>query len=80
MPRNGPRSKALEAEVRAFNMRFRVGDEVEYFEVIGASKAERYRTRTEAQILSGHTAVVWLEGKSGCVCCSHVFAATGRGS
>jgi hypothetical protein len=24
------------------------------------------RTRSRAELLSGHTAVVWLEGKSGC--------------
>jgi hypothetical protein len=75
MPR--PSLKKLEAEVRAFNNRVRVGDEVDYFEVIDVGASQRYRTRSEAQILSGHTAVVWLEGKSGCVCCSHCFLPPG---
>lgn len=59
------------AEAKAFNELIKVGDLVEYAEVIG-DKPKQYRTRSEAQILSGHTAVVWLEGKTGCVCCSHV--------
>lgn len=59
-------------EVDAFNARFAIGEEVIYNEVVGDGKPQRLRTRTDAQVLSGHTAVVWLEGKSGCVCCSHV--------
>lgn len=30
------------------------------------------KTRSEAQVLSGHTAVVWVEGVSGCIALSHV--------
>jgi hypothetical protein len=73
MPRNKPDMKKLQQEVDSFNRRFAVGDPVDYLEVIEEGKAQRLRTRTPAQILSGHTAVVWLEGKSGCVCCSHCF-------
>lgn len=58
-------------EVDAFNARVKVGDAVEYSEVVGLGTPAVYRTRTEAEILSGHTAVVWLEGKSGCVSVSH---------
>ena len=58
-------------EVDSFNARVSVGDAIEYSEVIGLGTPVVYRTRTEASILSGHTAVVWLEGKSGCVCISH---------
>lgn len=60
----------LQAEVDAFNARLPVGGEVDYFEYEGAP-VKRFKTRTEAQILSGHTAVVWLAGKAGCVCVSH---------
>ncbi|WP_256701045.1 hypothetical protein [Caballeronia sordidicola] len=35
------------------------------------SKPTVYVTRTPAEVLSGHTAVVWLDGKSGCVAVSH---------
>lgn len=71
----------LQAEVEAFNARVPLGTEVDYFEYEGAPLV-RYKTRTEAQILSGHTAVVWLEGKSGCVCvgrCIPVPAAAAAG-
>ncbi len=77
MTPNCKSAKALEQEVRAFNNRFRVGDEVDYYEVIETGQCKRYRTRTPAEVLSGHTAVVWLEGKSGCVCCDHVFLPPG---
>lgn len=59
--------------VSDFNRRFAVGAEVDYCEVVGLTPPVRYRTRSEAEVLSGHTAVVWLEGKSGCVCCDHCF-------
>lgn len=69
------RKKNPQREADAFNARFAVGDLVNYAEVIG-DQSKQYRTRTEASVLSGHTAVVWLEGKSGCVCVSHCCAAT----
>jgi hypothetical protein len=75
--RTKPNLKKLDQEVAAFNRRFSIGDEVDYYEVIDSGESKRYRTRSEAQILSGHTAVVWLEGKSGCVCCSHCFMPPG---
>jgi hypothetical protein len=30
------------------------------------------RTRSEASVLGGHTAVVWIEGKAGCVALDRV--------
>ncbi len=57
--------------VDSFNARVKVGDRVEYSEVVGMSKPTVYVTRTPAEVLSGHTAVVWLDGKSGCVAVSH---------
>jgi hypothetical protein len=61
---------AAEKEVAAFNKRFKIGDEVIYTGYPGATP-HRLTTRTEASVLSGHTAVVWLNGKSGCVAVSH---------
>jgi hypothetical protein len=74
-----PSIKQLEQEVAAFNRRFNVGDPVEYMEVIDSGNSQRFTTRSEAQILSGHSAVVWLNGKSGCVACSHCFMPPGVG-
>jgi hypothetical protein len=61
----------LQRDCAIFNRAFPVGSEVLYESVIGVTGAARYTTRTEASILSGHTAVVWLEGKSGCVAIDH---------
>jgi hypothetical protein len=37
----------------------------------------RARTRTRACVIGGHTAVVWLEGITGCVALSRVTAVEG---
>lgn len=60
--------KAPEQEVADWNAQVAVGAEVDYREYPEA-EPKRFKTRTEAQVLSGHTAVVWLEGRAGCVCC-----------
>ncbi len=54
----------------AWNNAVSIGQWVDYREVADAAP-QRLQTRTRAEVLSGHTAVVWLEGKSGCVCCTH---------
>ncbi len=56
--------------VEKWNASVKIGDEIEYCELKGENP-KRFKTRTEASILSGHTAVVWLEGKSGCVSVDH---------
>lgn len=46
---------------------------VHYHPVIGEPhNGKVYRTRTEPELLSGHTWVVWLTEVSGCVCCEAV--------
>ncbi len=66
--RNTRTAKNPEQEVADWNSRVKVGDLVEYRSHPEA-EPQTFKTRTEAHVLSGHTAVVWLEGKSGCVCC-----------
>jgi len=44
-----------------------LGTLVEYHPIIDKPEHRLRKTRTPAQVLSGHTAVVWLEGESGCV-------------
>lgn len=61
-----------QAEADKFNTNIPVGSLVEFRNFPG-EEAKQYRTRTPAEVLSGHTAVVWLDGKSGCVCCSHCW-------
>jgi hypothetical protein len=62
--------------VADFNERVKVGGTVAYSEVIGMGMPTLYKTRTPAEVLSGHTAVVWLEGKSGCVAVTHCTPAS----
>jgi hypothetical protein len=38
-----------------------------YHPVIGRPEFRPRKTRGKAEILSGHTAVIWLEGESACV-------------
>jgi hypothetical protein len=57
--------------VHDFNAAVKVGDTVEYWEVIGMGEPERFVTESEAEVLGGHTAVVWLKGKRGCVALNH---------
>lgn len=61
----------LEAQAAAWNQQHAVGTLVDYAEILGDPPDLRAKTRSEAEVLSGHTVVVWLEGKSGCVCIEH---------
>lgn len=66
-----PSREALQAQCDAFNFDCEVGGRVA-LNRDGTSKPFITTTRTTAQILGGHTAVVWLEGISGCYGLSHV--------
>lgn len=57
----------LEKQCADWNAAHPVGTLVEYHPVIGAPAHRLRATTTAAQVLSGHTAVVWLEDESGCV-------------
>ncbi|WKU07989.1 hypothetical protein [Micromonospora sp. HUAS LYJ1] len=60
------------AAARAFNDEFPVGTPVRYWKGIRDGDGRTARTRTQAQLLSGHTAVVWLDGVSGCIALTHI--------
>ena len=63
--------EVMESKVAVFNEKHLVGSPVTVIEDWG----ERIQTKVKypAQILSGHTAVVWLEGISGCYCLNRVI-------
>ena len=69
MTRNCPNQQRL---VDVWNRDCPVGTPVLYW--LGAREGEgkRSKTRSSAELLGGHTAVVWIEGVSGCVALSHV--------
>ncbi|MEU4231122.1 hypothetical protein AB0F17_43095 [Nonomuraea sp. NPDC026600] len=55
-----------------WNAAYPVGQPVRYWTGWREGEGRRSRTRTPAQLLGGHTAVVWMEGESSCVALSHV--------
>lgn len=60
-----PNVKKLQGECDKFNDDVKVGDEV-FVKLDGVDEPFKTRTKSEAQILSGHSAVIWLVGVSGC--------------
>lgn len=57
-------ARKLQKQCDAFNATTPVGSEV--CVRLDNGKGVLTKTVTEAQVLSGHTAVIWLEGISGC--------------
>ncbi len=60
-----PNVKKMQAECDAFNAKHPVGADV-FVKLDGVDEPFRTKTRSPAQILSGHSAVIWLENVSGC--------------
>jgi len=60
-----PNIAKLQAQCDAFNAEHPVGTRVMLKKDFAPEPIET-RTRSEAQVLSGHSAVIWLEGVSGC--------------
>ena len=66
-PAKRSRNPHLQIECDAWNRAWPVGTRVVYHSVIGEAKGIHTRTRSQAYVLSGHTAVVFVEGVAGCV-------------
>ncbi len=64
---NRPNPGSLQRKCDAWNAANPIGTIVKYHPVIGNPEYRVRKTRTAAQLLSGHTPVLWLEGESGCV-------------
>jgi len=64
--------EVMQSKVDAFNQRNPVGTPVTVVKDLG----EKIETtvRFPAEVLSGHTPVVWLYGISGCYCLNRVVA------
>lgn len=68
-----PSRRELLHTVDSFNSKNPVGTPVIYTSVKGdPTTAKTTKTRSEAWVLSGHSAVVMVEGVSGCVLVSHI--------
>lgn len=66
-----PSRAELQAQCDAFNAACPVGGRVAV-KLDGIDAPRITTTRSEAQILSGHSAVVWMDGVSGCYDLSRV--------
>lgn len=67
-----------ETACKSFNDAHAIGTLVDYWR--GAKEGEpsgRGATYTEAQMMGGHTAVVWIEGCRGAISLSHVEVVNG---
>lgn len=62
----------LAGVVAAFNAANPVGTPVRYWTGAREGEGRTSVTRTEAQVLSGHTPVVWVEGHGACIALTHV--------
>lgn len=73
-PTKRPTKHQEQRLVEAWNDKHPVGTRVLYW--MGRREGTGYesRTSTRAQLLSGHTAVVWVEGHSACIALSHIEA------
>ncbi|MFD1546953.1 hypothetical protein [Nonomuraea guangzhouensis] len=58
--------------VAGWNATVPVGTPVRYWTGWREGDGKTSRTRTAAQLLGGHTAVVWVEGEVSCIALSHV--------
>ena len=61
----------MQSKVDAFNKRAPVGTNVIVVKDLG--EQVETKVRYPAEVLSGHTPVVWLEGISGCYLLNRVF-------
>lgn len=61
-----------QVEANGFNERFPIGTPVRYWTGVREGEGKVSKTRTEAQVLGGHTAVVWVEDEASCIALTHV--------
>jgi hypothetical protein len=75
MSRRPPSPQVLQRQCDEFNARYPVGQTVSIRKDGGDGIITK--TRSEAQVLSGHSAVIWLDDVSGCYLLDRVTPITG---
>lgn len=68
----GPGRADPSSQAATWNIKYPVGKPVRYWTGLREGDGVRSRTITKAQVLGGHTAVVWVEGHGACIALSHV--------
>jgi hypothetical protein len=66
------RASAQQEICDEFNRLYPVGTLCRYWTGERDGEGKTAHTRSVAEVLSGHTAVVWLKGVTGCVSLTHV--------
>lgn len=61
----------LQSQCDAWNEKHAEGVLVSYESVVGEGETHLGKSISPAEVLGGHSAVIWLEGKSGCVALDH---------
>jgi hypothetical protein len=74
-----PNTAKLQAACDSFNAKHPVGSPVMLRKDFVLEPVET-KTRSEAQVLGGHSAVIWLEGVSGCYLLDRVKPIAGSAS
>jgi hypothetical protein len=64
--------KRVQDAVDAWNAQVPVGTPVRYWTFTRDYEGATGHTRTPAQLLSGHTPVVWVTGHGACIALTHV--------
>lgn len=67
-----PSKKAAEAKVKHWNETTPIGSRVRYWPGRREGEGVESKTRSEAWLLGGHSAVVQVEGRGGSIALTHV--------
>ena len=73
-----PTAEQLEERCQQWNAAYPIGTVVEYHSVIGAYRHIVTTTKSAATVLSGHTAVCFVDGIAGCVALDALVPVNGR--
>lgn len=66
------RTARAQKDVNAFNKRHGIGSQVTYWSFTRRGRGVASKTRGEAFVLEGHTAVVHVEGYTPCIALTHI--------
>lgn len=61
----------------SFNKKCPVGTMVRYWTMAREGEGQLGQTRSEARVMSGHRAVVWVTGHPACIALTHIEPVTG---
>ncbi|NVZ22665.1 hypothetical protein HX794_23760 [Pseudomonas costantinii] len=69
-----PSSARLQKQVDNWNAKHPIGTLISFEEIVGHGETHRGASSDEATVFGGHTAVIFLQGKSGFVDLGHCTA------